>query len=257
MISRDDRVGQRDVGADVEPEPQVGPLAPTPSAADRPTNSLAPLWTALSTWWKKIGCVSRALEPQSTITIGLLNLFIGRRSAARTEYRRQTDDARSVSGSVTGVDVVGAHHLARELLRQEIHLVRRLRAREDPERARSHRPSWRALQTRRGAVERLVPGGRAKLAVAPDSGVVSRVRDGIRSSLEPISTFRARPKLDRHGCIVESTPRPGCGKARDGKGFAPPRPSGGQLGGVPAQARRGRRGRRGRAGPDSPAQWTN
>src|SRR5690242_4462263 len=28
----------------------------------------APLRTALSTWWKKIGCVSRALEPQSTTT---------------------------------------------------------------------------------------------------------------------------------------------------------------------------------------------
>src|SRR5215207_2348272 len=27
----------------------------------------APLWTALRTWWKKIGCVSRALLPQRTI----------------------------------------------------------------------------------------------------------------------------------------------------------------------------------------------
>ena len=27
------------------------------------TNSRAPLCTALSTWWKKIGCVSRAFEP--------------------------------------------------------------------------------------------------------------------------------------------------------------------------------------------------
>ena len=28
----------------------------------------APLWIAFSTWWKKIGCASRALEPQSRIT---------------------------------------------------------------------------------------------------------------------------------------------------------------------------------------------
>jgi hypothetical protein len=25
------------------------------------------LWIALSTWWKKIGCVSRAFDPHSTI----------------------------------------------------------------------------------------------------------------------------------------------------------------------------------------------
>ena len=31
------------------------------------TINLAPLLTALSTWWKKIGCASRAFEPQSTI----------------------------------------------------------------------------------------------------------------------------------------------------------------------------------------------
>ena len=31
------------------------------------TISFAPLRIALSTWWKKIGCVSRAFEPQSTI----------------------------------------------------------------------------------------------------------------------------------------------------------------------------------------------
>ena len=31
------------------------------------TISVAPRRTALSTWWKKIGWVSRALEPQSTI----------------------------------------------------------------------------------------------------------------------------------------------------------------------------------------------
>ena len=32
------------------------------------TKSRAPLCTPLSRWWKKIGCVSRALEPQRRIT---------------------------------------------------------------------------------------------------------------------------------------------------------------------------------------------
>ena len=28
----------------------------------------APAWIAFSTWWKKIGCASRAFDPQSRIT---------------------------------------------------------------------------------------------------------------------------------------------------------------------------------------------
>jgi hypothetical protein len=32
------------------------------------TNSFAPLWTAFSTCWKKIGCASRGLPPQITMT---------------------------------------------------------------------------------------------------------------------------------------------------------------------------------------------
>ena len=31
------------------------------------TISFAPWWIAFSTWWKKIGCASRAFEPQSRI----------------------------------------------------------------------------------------------------------------------------------------------------------------------------------------------
>ena len=30
--------------------------------------SRAPLWMPLSRWWKKIGCVSRAFDPQSRMT---------------------------------------------------------------------------------------------------------------------------------------------------------------------------------------------
>ena len=32
------------------------------------TTSLAPLWTPFSRWWKKMGCVARALDPHSRIT---------------------------------------------------------------------------------------------------------------------------------------------------------------------------------------------
>ena len=62
-----DRVGERDVGADVEAEPHVRPLGARASAAGRPRSSRAPLRTPRRRWWKKIGCVSRALLPHRTI----------------------------------------------------------------------------------------------------------------------------------------------------------------------------------------------
>ena len=115
------------------PSQSVRPLRPTTVRRGSTTKSRAPLRTPLRTWWKKIGCVSRAFEPQRRIDVRLLDLPVGRRAAARSEHRRQTDDAGGVSGAVAAVDVVGADHLARELLRQEVHLVGRLRAGEDPE----------------------------------------------------------------------------------------------------------------------------
>ena len=96
--------------------------------------------------------------------IRLVDLSIGRRTAARTKHRRQTDDARSVSSAVARVDVVRPHHRTHELLSQEIDLVRRLRAAEHPERTR------RVLypctsQTRSGEIERLIPARKAKRPV--------------------------------------------------------------------------------------------
>ena len=99
----------------------------------------------------RLACV-RAPEEDH---VGLLDLCVRRRAAARSEHRRQTDDARGVSGSVTGVDVVRAHHLTGELPRQEVHLVRRLRAGEDAERRRACRPRVPGRsRRRRGRVPR-------------------------------------------------------------------------------------------------------
>ena len=47
-------------------------------------------------------------------------------ATARTENRRQTGDARGVSSTVATIDVVTADHDTRELLRNEVHFVRRL-----------------------------------------------------------------------------------------------------------------------------------
>ena len=71
-----------------------------------------------STWWKKIGCVSRAFDAPEDDEVRLLDLAIRARPAARSEDRRQTDDAGGVSGAVAAVDVVAADHGARELLRE-------------------------------------------------------------------------------------------------------------------------------------------
>ena len=62
------RVRERDVGADVEPEPACRPTAPRRCAADRRRTAARPSCTPLSRWWKKIGCVSRAFEPQRRMT---------------------------------------------------------------------------------------------------------------------------------------------------------------------------------------------
>src|SRR5262249_46795852 len=90
------------------------------------------------------------------------------------ENRRQTDDARRVSGAVAAVDVVGPDDRARELLSDEVHLVRGLRAGEHPERARSALLDRRP-ESRRGPIERLVPRGDPKDATCPDGRLVERV----------------------------------------------------------------------------------
>ena len=128
------RVRERDVRADIEPEPAVGPLGGGRPARIDDVEARAvphPLQQVVEEDRVRLPGV-RAPEEDH---VRLLHLTVRRRPAARSEHRRQTDDAGCVSGAVTGVDVVGAHHLARELLRQVVHLVRRLRAREHPERA--------------------------------------------------------------------------------------------------------------------------
>src|SRR4029077_11305581 len=93
--------------------------------------------------------------------VGLLDLLVGARPPARTEHRRQSGDAGSVSRAVAAVDVVAAEDGAGELLGDEVHLVRALRAAEEPEGVRAvlgdHTP-----QARGGPVERLVPRRRAE-----------------------------------------------------------------------------------------------
>jgi hypothetical protein len=94
-----DGVGQGDVGADVEPEPGVGPLRAARAARIDAVELGAAMNRLEEVMEEDRVRFARVRSPEDQ-QIRLFDLFIGRRPAARTEYRRQTDDARSVSSAV-------------------------------------------------------------------------------------------------------------------------------------------------------------
>ena len=154
------RVGEGNVGADMESHPDVGPLGGgrAPGVDDvEPRPVPDPLEQVMEP--DRVG-FARIRAPEEH-HIGLLDFLIRAGPAARAERCRQTDDTRSVSRSVAGIDVVRAEGDAGELLREEVHLVGGLRAREDAEGIRAVR---RAIATEAvgGRVEGIVPRCRAK-----------------------------------------------------------------------------------------------
>ena len=72
-----------------------------------------------------------------------------------------------MSGAVAAVDVVAVQDLTSELLCDEVHLVRGLRATEQADPVAAV-PLRGGAQPGRGPVEGLVPGGGAKHAVVAD-----------------------------------------------------------------------------------------
>src|SRR6266404_1205838 len=100
--------------------------------------------------------VARVRAPEDDHVRTLAQLLVGAGSTAGTKHRRQTDDARGVSGAVTAVDVVGAESDPGELLSREVQLVRGLGAAEEA----GHLPLVdRTAEAGGCAVERFVPGG--------------------------------------------------------------------------------------------------
>ena len=75
-----------------------------------------------------------SIRPPQDDYVSFFQCLVGTRAASRSEDRRQTDDAGSVSGAVTAVNIVTADYRASEFLRHKIHLVRRLRATKHPDR---------------------------------------------------------------------------------------------------------------------------
>jgi hypothetical protein len=121
--------------------------------------------------------IARVRSPEED-DVRVFHLLIGARAATRTEDRRQTDDARCVSRSIAAIDVVVAERNPGQLPRQEIHLVRRLRAAEDSERVRPARREIPAKAFGRH-IERFVPRGFAKGTVFANERVSqTRIRPG-------------------------------------------------------------------------------
>src|SRR5262249_47465686 len=148
------------------------------------------------------------VRPPEEDDVRLLHLPVGVGSSARSEDRRQTDDARRVSGAVAAVDVVVPKRHARELLRQEVHFVGGLAAREDPQRVRAV-PFEIPAEALRGGVQRDVPRRREQFAAAANEWLGEAwIRNRILSSghgFLPIGLLAQNPPFSG----VESTRRPG------------------------------------------------
>ncbi len=127
-----DGVGECDVGAHVETEPEVGPLRGrrAPGIDREQLGSVSDTFEEVVKENRMGVAGVRAPEDDD---IRLFDLPIGARPSARSEDVRQTGDARSVSRTVAAIDVVASHDDARELLCHEVHFVRRLGTAEQPE----------------------------------------------------------------------------------------------------------------------------
>jgi len=184
-----DGVCERDVGADVEPEPQVGPLCRRGAARVDDEQLRATVHGLQQVVEEDRVRIARVRAPEDDQVRTLAQLLVGTRPATCTEHRRQTDDARGVSGAVTAVDVVGAESDPAELLSCEVQLVRGLGATEDPS---QFSLMGSAAEAGGGSVERLVPGR------GPQLSVVTNERLG-----QPRVPRRHAPILDRNrGALV-------------------------------------------------------
>ena len=146
-----DRVGERDIRSHVEAQPSIGPLrrARAPRIDDVKLRAVA--HRAQNVMEEDRMRLARVRAPEHD-QVGVRDLLVGARTAACPEYRRQTDDARSVSSSIAAIDVVAADDRASELLRDVVHLVGRLRAAEHAERAgRAARPTSRKPRAARSS----------------------------------------------------------------------------------------------------------
>ena len=125
------RVGHHNVGANIQARPCVGPAYGTGAAGihgDQPRAIVNPLEKVMKK--DRVGLTGIG-SPQED-DIRLLDFPVGVCPTAHPEHCRQTDDTRGVSGAITTVDIVRAHHHPSELLGDEVHFIGALGATENP-----------------------------------------------------------------------------------------------------------------------------
>ena len=164
-----DRVRQRDVGADLEAEPDIRELRRRAAARVDDVELGAVAHTLQHVVEEDRMRVARVRAPHHD-DIGVLDLRVRRGATASSEHCGQTDHAGSVSSAVAGVDVVGAGCDASQLLDDEVHLVGRLRAREEPDRLAAVRVA-NGSEAIGGTPQRFVPAGRPQFPVVADEGL--------------------------------------------------------------------------------------
>jgi hypothetical protein len=138
---------------------------------------------------------ARVRSPQDN-QVGIFDLLIGARATACSENRRQTGDARSVSSTVTAVDVVAADNGACELLRQKVQLVGRFRAAKQAESIGSATLHSRS-NTSCSPFESLGPRARSELVAVTDE----RLRQACKISYHVVDFGRLKngPSYGKEG----------------------------------------------------------
>src|SRR5262249_31581284 len=128
-----DPISERDVRANVETEPGVGPFGRLGATRINRIN-LRAFVDRLQRVMEEDRMPFAGVRSAEGKKIRVLCLAVRGSTTTSSKYVHQTGDTRSVSGSITGIDVVGADHRAHELLRDEVHLVGRAGAGKHAER---------------------------------------------------------------------------------------------------------------------------
>ena len=162
------RVRKRNVRADINTEPHIGPLCRTgPARVDDEQFGAAA--KALQKMMEKDWMGLPRIRAPEQDHVRFFNFAVGTRSTSCSENRRQTGDARGVSSTVATIDVVAADDGAHEFLRDVVQLIGGFRTTEHAECPRPARRNL-ALEAFSRNSQRFVPTRCAMFAVFTNQG---------------------------------------------------------------------------------------
>ena len=123
-------IGERNIGTDVYSEPQISEFGRCRSSGidgEHFGTFRKSLKDVVEEDRVRVPCI----RPPQQNKIRVFHLGVRRGSAASSKHCRQTDDARCVSSSVTGVNVVRTHSSTHKFLCRVVHFVGALRTTEE------------------------------------------------------------------------------------------------------------------------------